>query len=194
MSYTHIAAPSALDCIAAIVAAEGDLDLATERLFGYHNPQADRARLIATIADDPPAVGILKENLRTLAMLQAFQSVRAVGIAVDGTLQNQSPHDLIKLYTNLMGILATFTDDHKSTIEGNFSSLNLTADVVLNQFPKDVQDAIKVLLAPNDPTTPTTPQTHSHLNPTTHPATQVIEHQGRSLGDPPPNAARGDTN
>jgi hypothetical protein len=187
---TTYANPTALDCIAAIVAAEGDLDLATERLFGYHSPQADRARLIATIADDPPSVGILKENLRTLAMLQAYQSMRSVGIAVDGTLQNQSPHDLIKLYTNLMGILATFTDDHKSTIEGNFSSLNLTADVVLSKFPKDVQDAIKVLLVP-EPLEPT-----SHLNPNqpyTNGTTQIIEHQGRSLGDPPPNAARGDT-
>lgn len=168
--------PSPTECIQAIVAAEGDLHIAAERLFGREDPRqpnTKRALLIATIASDPPSVGILKENLRTLAMLQAFSSASAVGVAVNGTLENQSPHDLIKLYTSLMGILATFTDDHKSTIEGNFQSLSLTADVVLSKFPKDVQDAIKVLLQPEAP-----PDSHSNV-------IEIKAHEGRSLGELP---------
>jgi hypothetical protein len=140
--------PTSLDAIGAIITAEGNIDLAAEMLFGIpiKGQIHPKAQLIAVIAADPSATQELQHQLRTLATLQTFQSMQRVGFVVEGSLTIQEPADLIKLYTQLLSLVATFTDDHTQQVNANVqsTSLNLT-EVVLRQLPPEVREALKVL-------------------------------------------------
>jgi hypothetical protein len=80
---------TAQDAISAIVAAEGNLDLAAERLFGFEEGTNSRAQLIALLAEDPTAHANLQRTLRTLSLMEAFATFKEVALSVRGTLDTK---------------------------------------------------------------------------------------------------------
>lgn len=176
--------PSAQDAIAYIVGAEGDLDLAAERLFGVTSPANPypRAQLITLVAEDPNSAELLASKLRTLTILQAFNSVRLVGATVDGSLDRLTASDRSKLYTSLLSIISGLTDEHSTNINANINSnstsLSLT-EHVMSKLPPNIQEAMKVLMLPSSGGQPT--------NGVVHDVEVQDTHSG--LGNSPPNAA-----
>lgn len=207
--------PTAQDAVREIIKAEGDLDLAGERLFGPKPLHPDRnylparARLVMLVAEDPQAVADLQKHLRTLTLLQAYQSARLVGISVDGSIQNQKPEDLVRLYNVLLTNVATLTDDHTQT--QNLNAQLSVGDALMANLPPEIKEALRVVMMepvnqpslqspiPNDEGTygfDTAPDYNdADTNPdlvtfTPDPEETTVYH---SPADPPPNAANGTT-
>ena len=181
---------TAQDALNAIVASEGDLDLAAERLFGSA-PLAEelvageapdtsisvaylnKTKLIALIAEDASVQQDLQRVLRTLSMLRAFSTFNLVSTTVDGTLDNLDATNRARLMTRLLDSIAILTDDHTQTINSNERRLNVNmTEAVMKNLPPDVQQAIKALSVGQGEN-----------------EGEIIESEW-SLGDPPPNAAQ----
>lgn len=182
------------DAINAVVAAEGDLDLAAERLFGYTPTSAasaasalvgddepatplsytNKTKLVALLAEDPSTQQDLQRILRTLSMLKAFSTFNLVATTVDGTLDNMNANERAKFMKNLLDSLAVLTDDHTQTVNSNNTNLNVgLTEAVMKNLSPDVREAIKVLTAGEG---------NGNGN------NETIEAEW-SLGDAPPNAA-----
>jgi len=144
--------PTAQDAISALVTAEGDLDLAAELLFGRWDPKSEgpppKARLIAIIAEDPTAQQDLQKQLRTLTLLQTFNTTRLVGVTVEGALDKLPGSDRAKLYTSLLSVLASLTDEHSTSFNANIQSTSLNvSEQIFRQLPPEIRENLKVLMA-----------------------------------------------
>lgn len=168
--------PSTQEAIDAVINAEGDLDLAAERLYGYHEGQNLKTRLVALLSRDKTATSDLQRALRTLTMLQTFQSLKLTGVVVDASLEKLDAEARTRFYTALITALQSLTDDKTQTINANSTSTSLSmsmSEQVFKDLPPAVQQALKVLQskAASDASAPD---------------------REFSLGDPPPNAALGE--
>lgn len=174
------------DAINAVVAAEGDLDLAAERLFGFTDSGGDgesynnKTKLIALLAEDAAAQQDLQRILRTLSMLKAFSTFNVVAMTVDGTLENLSADSRSKLMVKLLDMLSVLTDDHTQTLNSNQTRLNLNmTEAVMKQLPPDIQQAVKML------------SVGSNEDEAGFGSEDIVDADW-SLGDPPPNVAVAD--
>lgn len=182
------------DAINAVVASEGDLDLAAERLFGFSpldgngagsnstdegigSAYGNKTKLIALLAEDASAQQDLQRILRTLSLLKAFSTFNNVSVTVDGTLDTMDGNQRARLMTKLLDTIAILTDDHTQTLNSNQTRLNLNmTEAVMKNLPPDVQQAIKML------------SVGSNEGELSNTDTETFEADW-SLGNPPPNAA-----
>jgi len=189
--------PSASDAVMEIVKAEGDLDLAGERLFGPTPLRPERgwlpqrSRLIALLANDPQAILDLQKNLRILTMLQTYSSARKIGAVVEGLVDRLPSDDLVKLYGTLLTQVGTLTDDH--TINQNLNANLSFPDALASKMPPHVAEAFKVLaMEPvNDPSQPALSNPARNTTNTNGHEDDDEEPTKWSVMDPLPNAADG---
>lgn len=171
---------TAHDAINAVVAAEGDLELAAERLFGYTTEDgsevsaySNKTKLIALLAEDASAQQDLQRILRTLSLLRAFASFNLVSTTIDGTLEHLDANNRARLMTRLLDSIAVLTDDHTQNINTKQTNLNMNmTEALMKKLPPDIQQAVKVLAA-------------GELDENSN---STLDAEW-SLGDPPPNAA-----
>jgi hypothetical protein len=165
--------PTGEEAVSAILAAEGDLDLAGERLYGpCETPGANKARLQRLIGEDPDLSKTLHRSLRTIALLQAFSTFKATAVAVENTLDKMDANQRARFMNMLLQSMTVLTDDHTQTINSTsqHTALNLSlTEAVFKELPPDIQQALKVINSGGPP--------------------EVIDQW--SLGEPPPNAATG---
>lgn len=141
--------PTTRDAIAAIMATEGNMELAAERLFGADEDHKNKERLATILMEDASAQGDLQRVLRTLSMLQAYSTFRTVSVVVEGTLDRMDANARGRFYTHLIQSLALLTDPHESTINAHSTSLNLSmSEAVMKSLPPEIQQALKVLQEP----------------------------------------------
>lgn len=88
--------------------AGGNVHLAAERLFGT-TPTAT-ALLTASIAQDPLALESLNAQLRTLTMLQVFDSMHEAKVLMPTVLQAMEPADFAKYYLKLVDNIQKLTE------------------------------------------------------------------------------------
>jgi hypothetical protein len=181
---------TAQDAISAIVAAEGNLDLAAERLFGFEEGTNSRAQLIALLAEDPTAHANLQRTLRTLSLMEAFATFKEVALSVRGTLDTLEPHARSRLLKQLLDSIAILTDDHTQNINSQSTRLNLSlTEAVYKSLPPDVQQALKVIEA--DTTTDLPADLNALLGAAATGVAPVHTPPSHVLGNGIPNAAEG---
>jgi hypothetical protein len=141
---------TAQDALQAVIAAEGNMYLAAERLFGIEDsPAEQKARLVKLIAEDPTAQQELQRTLRTLSLVEAFSTFMDVSAVVKGTLDQLDAPGRAKLMKQLLDSMSILTDDHTQTVNSNQTRLNLSlTEAVYKQLPPDIQQALKALQEP----------------------------------------------
>lgn len=134
-------------CIEAVIQAGGNTRLAAERLFGPASPNA-LANLTASIAQDPLAIGRLNEQLRTLTMLQAFDSLNATKVGLDNMIAELKPAEYVKFYLALTTVVTQLTAAPPPSIANGSASANpaLIAEQLLNQLPPQARRAFMTLV------------------------------------------------
>lgn len=181
------ATPTATDAISQVLLAEGDLNLAAERLFGYQEGGRAKAQLIALLAEDPSTQQDLQRMLRTLAMLQAFQTFKDTALVVSETLDRIDANARATFMNRLAQTIAVLTDDHTTTSNTNSTSLSVSlTEQVMKSLSPDVQQAIRALQAPVD-----VPNESPEVDQVLQGQWGIVEGDLPGLGDPPPNAAVG---
>lgn len=122
------------EAIRAVVQAEGDQLLAAERL------SCTVAELVAAIASDPAATGILNQQLRTLQTLQAFNTNRLASIMLNASLGDLEPKDLAKTVVQTADLVVRLTDSHTQT-----TNINIV-EQTLRMLPPEIRDAVTQLI------------------------------------------------
>lgn len=138
-SQTILPAQTAVD---ALIAAEGNMHLAAERL------QVPQHVLVASIAQDPTAQASLNSQLRALATLHTFDTLRAAKVLVESMMVDMEPADFAKFYNSLVQQVATLTDSHEST-----HNINVT-EVMMKMLPPHVRDAFTRIIESPAPDAP----------------------------------------
>lgn len=128
-------------CVDALVAAEGNSNLAAERL--HITPQV----LVASIAQDPSAQASLNSQLRTLTTLMTFDTMRLAQAVVGEMMSNMEPGEFAKFFTDLTRQVTALTDSHETTQNINVS------EVALKMLPPHVRAAVLAFAQPFGPPT-----------------------------------------
>lgn len=129
---------SSRDAIAELVLANGDLNLAAERLYGTATAAP---RLVALIAGDMSAPAMLAAQMRTLATINMFATLNKVQAELDGRIGNMEPYELSKTYTTILDKVLQATDNHEST-----QNINVQ-EVILSILPPEAREALKQLVS-----------------------------------------------
>lgn len=139
MSIVNLTLTSTI-AVDALIGANGDADLAAERL---HVP---KQVLIAAIAADPLAHDSLAKQLRTLALLGTYEMLDLSRVAYTASIPELEPKQLARTVIALAALVAQLTDTHTQT-----SNVNIT-EVVLRMLPPDAREALKLLAQNPNPT------------------------------------------
>lgn len=126
----------AQDAVDALIAADGNLHLAAERLHVPHST------LVASIAADPSAQASLNAQLRALTTLHTFDTLRLAKVIVEQQMAEMDPADFARFYTQLVQQVSSLTDPHETT-----QNVNIT-EVVLKMLPPDAREALLKLVSP----------------------------------------------
>lgn len=129
-------------CVDALVAAEGNMNLAAERLG------VKQHTLVASIAADPTAQSNLNAQLRALTTLHTFDSLRLAKVLIGDMMAEMEPDTFAKFYVQLVQQVGTLTDDKTST-----QNINIT-EVVMKMLPPNARDALMRLVSAADPAQP----------------------------------------
>src|SRR3972149_10505675 len=125
------------DCIDAIVKAQGNLNLAAERL--HISPST----LTLIISQDPQGYESLQRQLRILTLLSSSMMLHVAQIALQTSIADLTPFEASKTYLSLLDSIQTFTDPHTQTQNSN---VNIT-EVVMRMLPPSARQALLDLVA-----------------------------------------------
>lgn len=117
-----------------IVKADGDILLAAERLA------IPKEELVAVIASDPSATGILNSQLRTLALLMTFESARMASVTLNTSIGELEPKDLASTSIKLIELISKLTDDKTTT-----QNINVTEHIMRTISPKYQQAVLELV-------------------------------------------------
>lgn len=131
MSALTISKPSAERCIAALVAANGNVRLAAERL------NVSEADLKTIISEDPANIEILGQQIRVHTMLQTFELAGKSLYLLAGTLDKLDTYDLSKHSMNLLNMIEKFTNSQTTT-----QNINVNNEL-LKALPPEIREAVK---------------------------------------------------
>lgn len=142
------------EAIAAVVNAEGDMDLAAEMLFGPAPRRLppgqlpNKSRLIAILARDVNAWHVLQRQLRVLTLVSTFTMSREIDVVLSGMLSAGllSSMELVRLKNTVSTNLTTLTDDKLSVIEHRDSR-----EALWDELPASVREAMKVVTLSSAP-------------------------------------------
>lgn len=95
---------------------------------------------MSAIAADPTAAQSLNSQLRTLATLHAFDTMRLTKVLVDASIADMGPSEIGKFYTTLLTQIGSNTDSHETT-----SNINIT-EFVLQQLSPEARQALMTLV------------------------------------------------
>lgn len=120
--------------VTALIHASGNAHLAAERLG------IPKHVLVASIAADPSAQRSLNEQLRTLALLTAFDTLQATQVCMDESISELEAPDRVKLFGDLVKLVTVMTESHETT-----ANVNIT-ETMLGALPPHVRLAVTRLM------------------------------------------------
>lgn len=138
--------------VAHLVMADGNLHLASERIYGTpeHAP-----RLLDTIAADPTIYETLVRQLKVKALITAYRDMNTLQSAITDAIATFEPADMVRAYKALVDLFtnaATLTPSGQPA-GGQYGSFSTTQtfnlnvmDKVIQALPPDVQTAVRTLM------------------------------------------------
>lgn len=123
------------DSLATLVSTQGNIDLAAHRLG------ISPSDLLAQISNDPAAKDLLPLYIRTAASLYLFESLSQMRLALQTSIPDLQPYEVVKAFTALVQLLNTLTQSSDTA-----STLPIQ-DLVYRLMPPEARDALMALQA-----------------------------------------------
>lgn len=124
------------------VNANGNAELAAERLFGRDTPNATY-QLNALLASDPTTTVALKQAMRAFVLLDSYEVYQAIRSVFMEKASKLDPYEAARAFKGVLEAIQAYTSDNTSTTNIN------VFETVMAQLPPQVRDALKELSGGN---------------------------------------------
>lgn len=128
--------------IAGIVRAEGNLNLAAERL-GAKVPD-----VLGALTESPEGFRMLAEQLRVLQLLKTFHLLQTAEAYMVGIMGDMEAPDVVKAYNSVATLFGSLTSQ-ASKEPSIVNNIDVTS-IMLNALPAPVREAFLTLVQPDD--------------------------------------------